>query len=306
MIPHPVRILAAVVPGLALAAALVPALPAAADAPAAGPAILAQQGSARVSGEIFGHHGSGWTVELIRPGETGPARSVSTGDGRTFEFTGVQPGEYLVQARHPASGTTGPATPVTLRPGDNGAMTLVFDGPPPGQGPGMLAPLTGRVEGAAPDASSVVVEVLSDRDGELVGISSAPVAEDGTFSVDPQVVEGHALPIHLRAVQVLPGGATEAVYHGQSPTVAEATPIVAAEGVADSYELSFTEAYGRPAPTDPPGPATEEPRAAAEQPAAAPQDAGGTGPPPAVWAALAVAAVAVAAAVAVVVRRRAG
>lgn len=316
MIPH--RVTSALATAAALPVLLVGATPAVGAPPETaagavlGPGARAELGPARLAGQIHSHYGSGWVVELTRPEETEPAYSVSTGPDSTFEFTGVQPGEYVMDAVHPDSGTTLPGVEARLlHPGDNGNVTLVVDGPPPGQLPDMLAPLTGRVEGAAPDATSVVVEVLHDRDGELVQVSSAPVAEDGTFSVDPQAIEGYALPIHLRAVQELPDGSTEAVYHGQSPSAEEAAPIVPAEGVQEDYRLSFAEAHGRPAPpasarptaSSSPAPDAEE---RADDPSATAEEAPGTAPPAGLWAVLGAAALAVAAAVAVVLRRRAG
>lgn len=326
MIPH--RAASVLAAAAAVPVLLAGAGPAAAVPPAAGtvlgPGARADQAPARISGEIHDHHDSGWVVELTRPGEDAPAYSVDTGGGTTFEFTGVVPGEYLLQASHPESGTTGPPGPVTLRPGDNGSTDLVFTGPPPEQLPERLAPLTGRVAGAGPGTTGVVVEVLHDRDGELVQVSSAPVAEDGSFSVDPRAIEDYALPLHLRAVRTLPDGSTEPVYHGQSPTPAGSVPIVPAEGVLEHYELSFTEAYGAPAPTGSarptgapspdrsrsPGPAssdpaTGQPPTATERPAAGAEETS-AGLPAALWAVLGAVVVSVAAAVAVVRRRRAG
>lgn len=318
------RVTSALAAAAAVPVLLVGAVPAAAGAPppaaaantVLGPAAVgtvldpgarAVLGPARLSGRIHSRYESGWVVELTLPGETEPAYTVSTGQDSTFEFTGVQPGEYVMDAVHPDSGTTLPGVePRLLHPGDNGNVSLVVDGPPPDQLPDMLAPLTGRVEGVAPDATSVVVEVLHDRDDELVQVSSAPVAEDGTFSVDPRVIEGYALPIQLRAVQELPDGSTEAVYHGQSPAAEGATPIVPAEGVQEDYRLSFAEAHGRPAPAASARPTASPSTPAAEDATAAAEEVPGAGPPATLWAVLGAAALAVSAAVAVVLRRRAG
>lgn len=294
----------AVVPARADPAPGLAAVPVPAVAPA--PAARAPEGPARISGEVHGPFPSGWVVELFPPQAAEAAYSVRTGADGTFEFTGVEAGQYLVQARHPDSGTAGPRTPVTLRPGDNGNMTLVLDGPPPGQLPDMLAPLTGQVHGAAPDAD-VVVEVVHDRDGRLVQVSSAPVAGDGTFSVDPRVIEGYALPILLRAVQTLPDGSTTTVYLGQSPTPEGAARIVPADGVRDHYDLRFPASPDAPVASGTPEPTAEPTPTAGEDDVDAPEaveEAADTGPPAALWAVLAAVVLTVAAAVAVVLRRR--